>query len=76
VSEDCVRNGPVLIRLELRFLINSGHNSKHKLPFNIVLRRGWNSFGMLAACCWSMLKKIALQMRLAEMLLALKMRTE
>jgi hypothetical protein len=32
--------------------------------------------GMLAACCWSMLKKIALQMRLAEMLLALKMRTE
>jgi len=31
---------------------------------------------MLAACYWSMLKKIALQMRLAEMLLALKMVTE
>ena len=26
--------------------------------------------GMLAACCWSMLKKIALEIRLAEMLLA------
>jgi hypothetical protein len=26
--------------------------------------------GMLAACWWSMLKKIALKMRLAEMLLA------
>jgi hypothetical protein len=31
---------------------------------------------MLAACWWSMLKKMALQTRLAEMLLALKMRTE
>jgi hypothetical protein len=31
---------------------------------------------MLAACWWGMLKKIGLQKRLAEMLLALKMRTE
>jgi hypothetical protein len=31
---------------------------------------------MWAACWWSMLKKFALKMRLAEMLLALKMRTE
>jgi hypothetical protein len=30
--------------------------------------------GMLSACCWSMLKKYALNMRLAEMLLALKKR--
>ena len=36
----------------------------------------WRSLGMLAACCWSMLRKFALKMRLAEMLLAFKMRTE
>jgi hypothetical protein len=47
-----------------------------KRPFNIGLGRERVCVGMLAACWWSMLKKIALQKRLAEMLLALKKRTE